>query len=257
MMAIPEATRETIGPLGGLTEAQVKALEECLDSAVVKTRKKGGTPLSYIEGHHVIREANRIFGFANWRRETKDMRLVTEREYTSKDSSGKARSGYLVAYVARVMVAVRTEDGWIGSDGWGYGEGIDYTNIGQAHESAVKEAETDAMKRAMIKWGDPFGLALYDKAKEHVDDAGGNGNPKGSIEAVPREDAGNRTFANPGELYSALAALGYKTSADRKALAERVGIESTWSEMGPAGYARIYEAAVKEAHSYWRSTSLR
>ncbi|MDM7954732.1 MAG: Rad52/Rad22 family DNA repair protein [Cyanobium sp. CZS 25K] len=35
--------------------------------------------------------------------------------------------------------------------------------MGQAHESALKEAETDAMKRALMTFGHPFGLALYDK----------------------------------------------------------------------------------------------
>ncbi len=34
---------------------------------------------------------------------------------------------------------------------------------GEARESALKEAETDAMKRALTTFGNPFGLALYDK----------------------------------------------------------------------------------------------
>jgi recombination DNA repair RAD52 pathway protein len=33
----------------------------------------------------------------------------------------------------------------------------------------MKEAETDAMKRAAITFGDRFGLALYDKSQSHVD----------------------------------------------------------------------------------------
>ena len=37
-----------------------------------------------------------------------------------------------------------------------------------AHESAVKEAVTDAFKRAFRGFGYPFGLALYDKSREHV-----------------------------------------------------------------------------------------
>ena len=43
----------------------------------------------------------------------------------------------------------------------GSGHGIGATP-GTAHESAIKEAETDAMKRALITFGNPFGLALYD-----------------------------------------------------------------------------------------------
>ena len=36
-------------------------------------------------------------------------------------------------------------------------------NEADAHESAIKEAETDAMKRALRSFGNTFGLALYDK----------------------------------------------------------------------------------------------
>jgi hypothetical protein len=42
--------------------------------------------------------------------------------------------------------------------------------MGEAYESAVKEAETDAMKRALMTFGNPFGLALYDKTKASVQD---------------------------------------------------------------------------------------
>src|SRR3546814_4942354 len=40
--------------------------------------------------------------------------------------------------------------------------------VGQAHESAIKESETDAMKRALMTFGNQFGLALYDKTRANV-----------------------------------------------------------------------------------------
>src|SRR5205085_8683411 len=52
-------------------------------------------------------------------------------------------------------------------EGVGAGHGID-VDCGQAHESAIKEAETDAMKRALMTFGNPFGLALYDKEQANV-----------------------------------------------------------------------------------------
>jgi hypothetical protein len=52
-------------------------------------------------------------------------------------------------------------------EGSGAGHGID-ADLGQAHESALKEAETDAMKRALMTFGNPFGLALYDKQQREV-----------------------------------------------------------------------------------------
>ncbi len=42
------------------------------------------------------------------------------------------------------------------------------TTPGEAHESAIKEAETDATKRALTTFGNPFGLALYDKERKGV-----------------------------------------------------------------------------------------
>ena len=45
------------------TEAQVKSLEAKLDSKHVKTRQAQDTILTYVEGWHVIAEANRIFGY--------------------------------------------------------------------------------------------------------------------------------------------------------------------------------------------------
>jgi hypothetical protein len=40
--------------------------------------------------------------------------------------------------------------------------------LGDAHESALKEAETDATKRALTTFGNLFGLALYDKDRAGV-----------------------------------------------------------------------------------------
>ncbi len=40
--------------------------------------------------------------------------------------------------------------------------------LGEAHEAALKEAETDAMKRALTTFGNLFGLALYDKEQAGV-----------------------------------------------------------------------------------------
>ncbi len=76
----------------------------------------------------------------------------------------------MVAYVAHVRIHVGDQF----HDGFGYGEGIEYRTVAQAFESAAKEAETDAMKRALVKWGNPFGLALYDKAQEMVDNSSGD-----------------------------------------------------------------------------------
>lgn len=137
------------------TEAQNKALSAPLDPKHVAQRSQAGRSLSYIEGWWAIAEANRIFGFDGWNRETVDLRLLGE----PRQVDGKAR----VEYMARVRITV----GSIARDGCGFGQGID-KDVGQAHESALKEAETDAMKRALMTFGNPFGLALYDKTQANV-----------------------------------------------------------------------------------------
>lgn len=141
---------------------QVLQLEAPLSSSHVKKREN---KYSYIEGWHAIAEANRIFGFGNWSRETVDLKCVSERER----EIGKARDpGWGVTYIAKVRVTVTGEDGRQAvREGAGSGHGID-RDLGQAHESALKEAETDAMKRAFMTFGNPFGLALYDKEQSNV-----------------------------------------------------------------------------------------
>lgn len=131
----------------------------------VKERKQAGRKLSYVEGWHVIAEANRIFGFGEWTRETLEMRCVAEHERQIGQPPNQ-RKGWGVSYVAKVRVTVAG----VIREGYGTGHGID-TDLGLAHESALKEAETDAMKRALMTFGNPFGLALYDKEQSQVCDA--------------------------------------------------------------------------------------
>lgn len=140
---------------------QVEALKAPLARSHVRTRRQAGRDLSYIEGWHAISEANRIFGFDGWDRETVDLRILGEpREVQEK---------FRVAYAAKVRVTVYAGDRRIVREGTGYGSGID-RDLGSAHESAIKEAETDAMKRALMTFGNPFGLALYDKDQLSVED---------------------------------------------------------------------------------------
>lgn len=143
-------------------EKQITALSAPLNSSHVKSREQSGRKLSYVEGWHAIAEANRIFGFDGWSRETMDLKCVSERE---REIGAAKHKGWGVTYTAQVRVRV----GHIFRDGCGTGHGID-RDLGQAHESALKEAETDAMKRALMTFGNPFGLALYDKTQANVTD---------------------------------------------------------------------------------------
>lgn len=138
------------------------ALSAKLSADTVKSRNQGGRQVSYIEGWHCIAEANRIFGFDAWTRETVDIKCVAE---NPREIGASKLPGFGVTYICKVRVVV---DG-VAREGCGAGHGID-RDLGQAHESAIKEAETDAMKRALMTFGNPFGLALYDKEKTNVAD---------------------------------------------------------------------------------------
>lgn len=135
---------------------KIEELKKKLNPNSIKTRRQAGFELSYIEGWHAIAEANRIFGFDAWRRETLYM---VENHEPYENNNGK----HVVSFRASVRVTV----GDIYRDGVGFGSGI-ANSIQDAYEGAIKEAETDAMKRALMTFGNPFGLALYDKDKKNV-----------------------------------------------------------------------------------------
>ena len=145
-----------------LSKEQIEALNSPLNLSNVSERKQGGVNLSYIEGYHAINEANRIFGFGGWSAETLEHELVCQAEV---EIGVKKTPGVEVGYRAAVKVtvgdAVRVQNG--------FGTGRAGNPIA-AHELAIKEAETDALKRALRTFGSQFGNALYDKQQRDVVD---------------------------------------------------------------------------------------
>src|SRR5689334_11696655 len=133
-------------------------LSKKLDSKHVSTRKAfdGGPTLSYVEGHHVIREANRIFGFGGWNKSIESLEI--DQCEQKKDRNGN--DVWYVGYVCRGSVnALCPKDDSHGYEytrfvqDAGFGQGID-KDLGRAHESAIKEAVTDMMKRCLKDFGD-------------------------------------------------------------------------------------------------------
>jgi hypothetical protein len=135
----------------GFSAKQMTALRRELDHRRIRTRKAYGRELSYLEGWYVISEANRIFGFDGWNRETLETKCVLGRE---------SRGTFLAIYIARVRITVRANGITVVREGHGSGEGRG-TSPAEVHDIAVKAAETDATKRALATFGKPFGLELY------------------------------------------------------------------------------------------------
>ena len=142
----------------GFSAKQLQALRRSLNGRHVRTREANGRELCYIEGWFAISEANRIFGFDAWSRETVDSRCVLAREN---------RGSFLAVYIAKVRVTVQVDSATIVREGHGSGEGRG-ASPGEVHDIAVKAAETDATKRALATFGKPFGLELYRKDRNTV-----------------------------------------------------------------------------------------
>ncbi len=131
-------------------------------SVVCERDGGGGRKLSYLEGHYVIDRLNKIFGPTKWDKEITDVRLVTNT--TSR--------GEFPAYLVKVRLTVSYQGeqdkyrAFVIKEAYGYGADKSSQN---AHELAIKEAVTDALKVAAKDLGMSLGLALYDKEQVNVD----------------------------------------------------------------------------------------
>ena len=116
----------------GFSDRQIRALHRNVAARNIRARVSDGKEFSYIEGWFAIAEANRIFGFDGWDRETIEAKCIQARE---------VRGSHSVLYTVRVRITVRTIDGATIRDGFGTGEGHG-PRLSEAHDLALKAAET-------------------------------------------------------------------------------------------------------------------
>lgn len=142
------------------TPEQDKALAAPLDPKHIKPPPRGKFG-DYVDGFHVVTEANRIFGFGGWSYTITMLEPCSRVETTDAKGNPQVRVGY--------RCTVRADVGGIVREGAAVGSGMARPeNEADAHESALKEAETDALKRALRSFGYTFGLALYDKSPDNA-----------------------------------------------------------------------------------------
>lgn len=139
-----------------LKDEQIKQLMGPIDPAMISKRKKGSIELSYVDGSYVIGRLCEILGPTGWSFSLDTLQKVEE----DKNTKGLHVVGYTC------IGTVTLPDGTAKQD-VGFGQGID-RSLGGAHESAVKEAATDCLKRCARMLGWHMGLALYDKSGTHV-----------------------------------------------------------------------------------------
>ena len=138
----------------GLPPAVTQALGQPLDPALASQRKgRGGRVFDYLEGHAVIDQANRIFGFGGWGYEL--VGDVTLRRIETVDTQ-TGEVTVTSAYSAPVRVTVA---GALPRTDTGVHPVAEETIDG--HDTAIKGAVTDGMKRAFRSFGVQFGNGFY------------------------------------------------------------------------------------------------
>ena len=137
----------------------ITLLNEELSPEFVKDRDQAGNNLKYIEGYRSELNANRIFGY-KWSKQILDQKQLYERTYKNT----KGNEMIEIAYSCQIRAYFYIDDKEFYRDGSGFGNGqASIGNPSQAHELAIKESETDGLKRALKSLGKQFGLGLYDK----------------------------------------------------------------------------------------------
>ena len=166
----------------GLPPAVAQALGETIDPNIVSQRRgRGGKTFDYLEGHAVIEQANRIFGYGGWGHEL--VGDVTLRKVETVDpETGEVTT--VSGYTAPVRVTVAGAP--------------PRTDIGvhpvaeetfDGHDTAMKGAVTDGMKRAFRSFGVQFGNGFYG------DQSAANGSAQPQRVPVPAN--GNSGQAQP------------------------------------------------------------
>jgi recombination DNA repair RAD52 pathway protein len=139
-----------------LSEEQTEVLLRGIAPHRVKVRDG----MSYVEAYDVRAMMIRVFGFAGWSFvEVSPAVCVFERP---REIGASKKPGFWVAYRAHMALIVHTPDGDATYAGSAVGDAImpDF-KLADAHDMALKSAESGALKRAASNLGDGFGLSLY------------------------------------------------------------------------------------------------
>lgn len=118
---------------------------------------KDGKGFSHLAAWDVRRTMNTIFGFGRWSAEVLVMELISEREVTQRNG----KQGFNVIYRAQCKLSIEGEYGEMAIyTEWAAGDATNPT-LAEAHDQAIKTAESQAFKRCCVNLGDQFGLSLY------------------------------------------------------------------------------------------------
>lgn len=204
-----------------LTNDQITELLKPIDPSRVS---KDGKGFSHVEAWDIRRTMNRIFGFVTWSAQVETMELISERETTTK----QGKPAWNVVYRAKCSLTVGEPfDGATYAE-WAAGDATNPT-LADAHDQAIKTAESQAFKRCAMNLGDQFGLSLY---------------RNGSTDATVGDVIG-REHADSGMVDDLLAAFQEANSEPDLAIVSEV---IPTLDLGQSDKDRLRHA-YKEAHS--------
>jgi len=145
-----------------LTDQQLKVLYSALHNDRVGFNQKG---FAHVQQWDVRRFLIRVFGFGGYDTELVSIDLIREIEHPPNSQGGKPR--WTVAYRVHQRLTVKDIAGRpiATFDGVATGDAQNQPSLGDAHDGAVKEADSQSLKRAAVNLGDAFGLSLYNGGK--------------------------------------------------------------------------------------------
>ncbi len=143
-----------------LTDEQVATLLRPINPRrVLQSQGQSHLPAFDVEAH-----LSRIFGFENWDREILDLWLISESlEHFTDKKTNQEKQGWTVTYGCKLRLTVHHGGRVTVRDGAATGSANHLPLKGDAHDFAMKNADSYALKRAAKSWGDQFGLSLYNK----------------------------------------------------------------------------------------------
>lgn len=134
-----------------LTPAQIEQLLRPINPRRVN---KDGKGFSHVEAYDIRAHLIRIFGFGNFSAELLSYDLIFETQHGEGHAKvGKWDVGYRAMVRLSVGDAVYTEAA--------VGDVSNFPSRADAHDMAIKTAESQALKRCATNLGDQFGLSLY------------------------------------------------------------------------------------------------
>ncbi|GGS96897.1 Rad52/Rad22 family DNA repair protein [Streptomyces violaceus] len=156
--------------IGQLSDLQIAQLLRPVDPDRVGSDGKG---FAHMEAWDIRRYLIRIFGFGGHDTDMLEASLIAETSipnHQKKDRNGKPYGqpfeAWTVIYRVAVRLSVKVDGIELGHwHGIATGDATNQPSRADAHDLALKTADSQALKRAATNLGDQFGLSLYNKGR--------------------------------------------------------------------------------------------